>query len=307
MMISRRAVRKGLLLVSLAAAASSLPNALLAAGDSASRFELAPFKDALFAYPQPSAVSKDGTLLDVPYSEARDIDQRDELPERRVHGDYVERIPGRLMAEEVLQTPQGPLPWMRVGSLETARVVVLFVHGRNGDRHLGMNDWTFGGNFNRLKNLLIHSSGAYVTFDGGMLAQPDADRAAALLQHIRALNASAKIVLACGSMGGELCWNVLARKDVASSVAGVVLLGANSDEARFRRMRAAAGHAVPLMIAQGTRDKVYAVERQRSLFDAIRRQEPSYPIRMVVFDDGNHGTPIRMIDWRDTLNWILRR
>ena len=307
MMISRRAVRKGLLLVSLAAAASSLPNALLAAGDSASRLKLAPFKDALFAYPQPSAVSKDGAFLDVPYSEARDIDQRDEIPERRVHGDYVELIPGRQMAEEVLQTPQGPIPWMRVGSPETARVVVLFVHGRNGDRRLGMNDWTFGGNFNRLKNLLIRSSGAYVTFDGGMLAQPDADRAAALLRHIRALNTSAKIVLTCGSMGGELCWNVLARKDVASSVAGVVLLGANSDEARFRRMRAAAGRAVPLMIAQGTRDKVYAVERQRSLFDAIRRQEPSYPIRMVVFDDGNHGTPIRMIDWRDTLNWILRR
>jgi hypothetical protein len=31
-----------------------------------------------------------------------------------------------------------------------------------------------------------------------------------------------------------------------------------------------------------------------------------YPTRFILFQTGSHGTPIRMTDWRETLNWILR-
>ena len=273
----------------------------------ASPIDISPFKDSLFDYHQPSAASRDGTLLDVPYSEGRDFDQRDEIPERRVRSTYVELLPKNLFADETLPTPAGPLRWMRVGEISQAQAVVVFVHGRNGDRRLGMNDWTFGGNFNRLKNLLVRAGGAYVTFDGGALGDADAARAVALIRHIRATAPRTKIVLACGSMGGELCWNLMADKAVAPLVAGLVYLGSNGDEARFERMRKASGEAIPLLLAHGTRDKVYSWERQKAWFEQVRQRHPSYPIRMVLFDDGNHGTPIRMIDWRDTLNWILRR
>jgi hypothetical protein len=26
-----------------------------------------------------------------------------------------------------------------------------------------------------------------------------------------------------------------------------------------------------------------------------------------LFETGSHGTPVRMTDWRDALNWILER
>ena len=32
---------------------------------------------------------------------------------------------------------------------------------------------------------------------------------------------------------------------------------------------------------------------------------PGYPARFVRFETGTHGTPIRMTDWRETLNWML--
>lgn len=268
---------------------------------------LPPFKDALFAYPEPSAVLEGSALKDVPYSEARDIDQRDEIPERRVKGAYVERLPSALVAEETLPTPDGAIAWTRVGNVQTATAIVVFVHGRNGDRRLGMNDWTFGGNFNRLKNLMTRAGSAYVTVDGGLLGAEDARRVGALVRRLRAQNDNGRIVLACGSMGGELCWTMLAEKPVASAIDGLVLLGANSDRSRFDAMRKASGRDIPIFLAHGTRDKVYALERQRAFFEAVRTRQPAYPIRMVIFDDGNHGTPIRMIDWRETLNWMLAR
>ncbi len=283
--------------------------AALAGGTASARepVSLPSHKDALFAYPEPTAIAEGGALKDVPYSETRDIDGRDEIPERRVRGAYVERLPGRLTADETLATSAGPLAWTRVGDVAHAKAILLFVHGRNGDRRLGMNDWTFGGNFNRAKNLLTKAGGAYVTVDGGRLGSDDAARVGTLIETLRAGNGSARIVLACGSMGGELCWTMLAKPSVARAIDGLVLLGSNSDKARFDAMRQASDRDVPILVAHGTRDKVYPLERQRAFFDAVRARSSGYPIRMVVFDDGNHGTPIRMIDWRETLNWMLAR
>jgi hypothetical protein len=33
--------------------------------------------------------------------------------------------------------------------------------------------------------------------------------------------------------------------------------------------------------------------------------KPDYPVRFVRFETGTHGTPIRMVDWRAVLNWML--
>ena len=41
------------------------------------------------------------------------------------------------------------------------RLTIIFIHGRGGDRRLGMNDFSFGGNFNRLKNLANENGGTY--------------------------------------------------------------------------------------------------------------------------------------------------
>lgn len=112
---------------------------------------LAPFKDDLFAG-QTVIESRDGGDYEiVDYQEMRDINGRDEMPERRVKRSYVDFSPRRVQADETLTLPSGPLQVTRVGTGDGAAFTVIFIHGRDGDRRLGANDWRFGGNFNRLK------------------------------------------------------------------------------------------------------------------------------------------------------------
>ena len=57
------------------------------------------------------------------------------------------------------------------------------------------------------------------------------------------------------------------------------------------------------MFAHGAKDKLYPVGRMRTFADAMRRG--GQDVRFVEFATGGHGTPIRMIDWRKELNWLL--
>nr|BAT30137.1 phospholipase/carboxylesterase precursor [Aureimonas sp. AU22] len=269
----------------------------------ASAEPFAPFKDGLFSYPEPVASLDGGQRLDVPYSEARDIDDRDDIPERRVKRRYVDlKAIGRPEDREIA-TPGGPLRYATVGSISRTGPILVFVHGRNGDRRLGLNDWSFGGNFNRLKNLLVRNDGIYVTVDGGRLGDADAARIGTLLQQLKREHASSRLILACASMGGQICWSIASGSD-APAVDAMMLLGSDSSSDRFAAMRRAHKARMPLFLAHGTRDKVYAFDRQVAFYSSVRKGDPTYPIRFVGFEDGNHGTPIRMIDWRDALNWI---
>lgn len=272
----------------------------------AAALTLPPFKDELFAYDPLTASIDGGAYLDVPYSESRDIDRRDEVPERRVQRRYVDLSPTRQEADETISTAAGPARIRAVGDRISPQAIVIFVHGRGGDRRLGMNDWTFGGNFNRLKNLLSRGGGLYVTVDAGSLGKPDAERVAAIVAALKKRFSSAPLILACGSMGGAICWHVAGDATTAPALDGLVLLSAISSREDFERMRTATGgRAVPVVFGHGSRDKVYALVDQRGLFEAVRHDMPNYPVRFIAFDGGNHGTPIRMIDWRDTLNWIF--
>lgn len=48
---------------------------------------------------------------------------------------------------------------MTAGKRDGASFIVIYLHGRGGNRLQGMNDFTFGGNFNRVKNLAVLNDG----------------------------------------------------------------------------------------------------------------------------------------------------
>jgi dipeptidyl aminopeptidase/acylaminoacyl peptidase len=48
---------------------------------------------------------------------------------------------------------------------------------------------------------------------------------------------------------------------------------------------------------------VFPVETQEAFYKRVK--SAGYPVRFVRFESGTHGTPIRMTDWRETLNWML--
>ncbi len=113
----------------------------------------------LFAYPDEIARSDDGSRVTYDYREARDINGRDEIPERRVKGNTsLSPSAGSRGSRAGRRGPYG-----RVGRSEGASVIVLYLHGQGGSRKQGVDDFTSAGNFNRLKYLVAASDGLYLS------------------------------------------------------------------------------------------------------------------------------------------------
>jgi len=283
------------LLAGLAGAALSLP--------SAAAEPLKPFKDELFSYPAILSGDAGGTYRVVDYREARDIDGRDEIPERRVRGKYVATGVRKVQQDLVLDSEAGRIRHVAVGRTAGARLVTLYLHGQGGSRSQGVDDFTFGGNFNRIKNLMAGNSGLYLSPDFSDFGSTGAAEIAALIGHYAEKSPQALFFVACGSMGGALCFELARDGRVAGRLGGLLLLGSMWDEtfpasAAFR-------NRVPVFFGHGSRDTVFPIGRQEEFFRSLLGKSPDYPARFVRFESGTHGTPIRMSDWRETLNWML--
>ena len=264
---------------------------------------LKPFKDELFAYPGILSSEAGGAYIVVDYSEARDIDRRDQIPERRVRGKYVSTGVREVQKDLALKTDAGTIKHFAVGRTEAARLVTIYLHGQGGSRKQGVDDFTFGGNFNRIKNLMAANGGLYLSPDFSDFGGKGEAEIAALISHYAERSPGAKIFVACGSMGGMLCWQLASNGSIAGQLSGLLLLGSLWDESFLSS--AAFKRRVPVFFGQGSRDTVFPVEKQEALYRSIVAKSPGYPARFVRFETGTHGTPIRMTDWRETLNWML--
>ena len=273
-------------------------------GLAANGFQLEPYKDRLFKYPAVLESKDKGAFLTIDYSKERDLYKRDQIPERRVKGNYVSTKPNRQQRGMTLTLDGNNVEAFEVGQPVGARFAVIFVHGRGGDRNLGAKDWTFGGNFNRLKNLAVRNGGVYYVPTIPSFDSVGLDHLKTVVSHVRHSAPDAPLILACGSMGSVLCWESGKDKRIAKQLAGIVILGGTVDKS-FRRS-IAHSNRVPVLLAHGSADKVYDWRDQHKHYRRIRTGSGRiYPIRFVLFQDGSHGTPIRMVDWRDTINWIL--
>jgi hypothetical protein len=265
--------------------------------------ELKSFKDKLFAYPAILAQQDGGAFITVDYQAKRDINERDEVWEHRVKGKYVALGVSWSQHYETVQSQNRSIDIFRVGKLPTAKFAVIFVHGRGGDRKLGANDFTFGGNFNRLKNLADENGGVYLTVTAKDFAKRGAGDVTALVDYVHRNAPGAKIVLSCASMGTFICWKITRNPASVSQLSGMMIMGGATDPT-FPKSAAHAAR-LPMFFSHGSIDPVYAAADQLKLYKTLFAE--GYPTRFVLFQTGNHGTPIRMTDWRDSLNWIFQK
>ncbi len=288
----------------LRAAACALVLAATAATASAREWvALAPFKDKLFAYGRILDRNSDGSFIEVDYDEQRDVDGRDSVPVMRVKRSYVDLSVRSQELRRTIDADGLKIEVDQTGSLEGARFAVIFIHGRGGDRRLGSNDWMFGGNFNRIKNLAVRNGGAYIAPTVESFGKDGTARIAALVDHVASVSPKAEIVLSCASMGSFICWRLAHRDATVGRLAGMIVMGGVDDPAY--PASAAFKARLPLLMTQGSEDPVYSWQKQKLVFDRIRKARPRYPVRFVLFATGVHGTPIRMTDWRTALNWIF--
>lgn len=264
------------------------------------------YKEKLFSYPKALEQSANGEFIRFDYRVERDIHDRDEIRGAKVRGFYVS-MRGRKGQENLsLRLGNRKIDYARTGKVRGAKWIVVYLHGRGGDRRQGISDWNFGGNFNRLKNLAARNNGLYVVPSIKDFEQQGARDVAALLNHYASQAPKAKIVLACGSMGGQICWQYMAGSVQTPPLAGVIMLATFADNQFLASPHLKAGaRPLPLVFGHGTLDGAFAWQKTKALFDSIKVARPDYPVRMRLFNTGKHGTPIRMIDWRQEINWIL--
>lgn len=269
----------------------------------ASALELKSYKDKLFAYPGILQQADNGAFITVDYQAKRDIDGRDEIPERRVRGRYVSLGVTWSQYYETAESQGRSIDVFRVGKLSSARFAVIFIHGRGGDRKLGANDFRFGGNFNRLKNLASDNGGVYLAASAKDFEDRGTQDIGALIDYVHKAAPSARIVLSCASMGSFICWRLTKDPGVVSELAGMMIMGGATDP-DFAKSAAHAAR-LPMFFSHGSADPVYAAPDQVKLYKSLFGE--GYPTRFVLFETGTHGTPVRMTDWRDSLNWIFQK
>jgi len=278
---------------------------LLTATSAFAQGSLPPFKDDYFAYPGVLSSADNGDYKVIDYNEMRDINGRDSVPEKRVKDAYVSLKARAYQKDVVFQTAAGPVKAMAAGKQSGALFIVIYLHGRGGNRLQGMNDFTFGGNFNRLKNLAATNGGLYLTPDFKDFAATGEAQVAGLIEAAKATSPSAPLILACGSQGGALCWRIASNDNAGNQLSGLILLGSLWDEGFFKSP--AFKKRVPVFFGHGSRDPVFAIDKQEGFYREIRKRSPGYPVQFRRFESGNHGTPIRMSDWREMLNWIFTK
>lgn len=264
---------------------------------------LRPFKDELFSTQILLDQRDGGDFRHVDYQEMRDINGRDQIPEKRVKSAYVSLGVRKAQDNETLALPSGPLDVFRAGKARGAAFTVIFIHGRGGDRRLGANDYTFGGNFNRLKNLAVENGGVYYA---PSVKSFDSNGAAAigdLISHVAAQSPGRPVILSCASMGSFICWGVSRDAKAVAALSGMAVLGGATDpdfiKSAFHKAKK------PIFFTHGSADKVYAANDQIGLYDRLHKA--GYPVRFTLYETGSHGTPVRMTDWREVLNWLLAR
>ncbi len=273
----------------------------------ADQYRLAPYKDDLFRYPAILASAYGGDYLKIAYSEQRDLNNRDTIPERRVRRKYVSLATRAVRKDLTLQAGDLTVRYIAVGrTAGDAEAVVIYLHGMNGSRLQGVNDWMFGGNFNRIMNLMARNDGVYVSPDFANFKDTGERQIKALMQKYADNSPGAPIFIACGSMGGYLCWRLAADPAAAKLIGGLLLLGSTHDDGFLKNPAMTdRSRRFPIFIGHGSHDNVMAWQDEDAFFKKIKAAAPDYPIKFALFDTGTHGTPIRMTDWRLVLNWML--
>jgi hypothetical protein len=272
----------------------------------AAALRLAPWKDDLFKYPALLSSKDDGAYVVVDYDEKRDLDARDVVPEKETRPEYVDLSVKKVEQDMTLTDGATRVQFIGVGKVQgKAKIVVIYIHGRNGNRFQGANDGMFGGNFNRIKNLMVRNGGVYLSPGLPSLGAPGARQVKALVRQYAENSPGAPIFIACGSLGGQVCWALAKDPEVAPLLGGLLLMGSTHDDG-FLKSAAFKNRQFPIYLGHGSHDIILNWKGQAAFYDKIKRAAPDYPIRFALFETGSHGTPIRMTDWRMQLNWMLQ-
>ncbi len=267
--------------------------------------ELAPYKEAQFAYSGFVGTSEDRLNLTIDYNEMRDINARDEVPEKRVKAPWLDLSVRQAEQDVEVNDDVVTLRTMATGNQDKATFIVVYLHGQGGNRKQGSNDLTFGGNFNRIRNLAVLNGGLYLTPDFSDFGDKGAGQVKAIIAAFLAKSPNAKLIVACGSMGGFLCHRLANDAVIGPRLTGMLFLGSFADDHFATSVAFKKG--LPVFIGHGSNDKTSPIQGMADFAANLRKSGGKGRVMFHRFEKGTHGTPIRMFDWRLVLNWMFAK
>ena len=273
----------------------------------AAPYRLEPYKDELFAYRNILRSEYGGDFLFVDYDRPRDLYARDAVKLEKVKPEYVDLSTQAVQADLAIGVAGRKVAYTAVGKFDGgANAIVIFIHGRGTDRSSGASDWIHGGNFNRIKNLMMRNGGVYISADFSDFGRRGTAEMKALVLDQAAKSPGAPVFLACGSWGGRICWRLIGDDATGPLVKGVLFLDSEmSTDFIAAAAKLPPGRRPAISISNTMEDWVLGYKSQLAFFQRMKKEVPDYPIRFVLFDSGTHGISLRMTDWRDVLNWML--
>jgi hypothetical protein len=276
-------------------------------GARAEGFRLEPYKDEHFAYANVVGTQHNGDFIMIEFNEERDINGRDEVPLKKAWDKMVNLDVNEHKQDLVLNAGRDSTEYLAVGKTDGgAKIVVIFLHGWHGDRTLAMEDLRFGGNFNRLKNLMVLNDGVYISPDFKGFGRRAVRQITALMKHYAANSPGAPIFIGCASTSCKTTYLLLETADSAALISGVIMFGSGRDKSFIDSETVRNPDKwVPIYLGHGSDDKTNDWVTVELQFRDIKEAAPDYPVKYELFLNGVHGTPIRMADWRQVLNWML--
>jgi hypothetical protein len=205
--------------------------------------------------------------------------------------------------ELTLQEAGRTLKYSAVGDLsKPANAIIVYVHGFAADRSQGMEEKKFGGNFARLKRLIAANGAVYLSPDFSGFGGEAETEIGTLIADYAGRSPGAPVLVACVSYGGSLCWRLAEHAEAASPVRGILVFGAPVDRTFLNRVGLNPLH---VYVGIGTKDAFASWKSADAFFRDMKSAAPDYPIRLAIFDAGEHATAVRLTDWVQVLNWML--
>lgn len=273
------------------------------------------FKDNLFAYKAIVSEEADGKYKLIDYSQKRDLEERDEIPEKKVSREYRDTTKFDLYKQDKsflynnkkISYVENTKAWVDIKK-EDVKYLTIYIHWLNWNRWQWVNDYSFGWNFNRIQNLMLLNNGSYIATEFSDFGSLWINQVRELIKQKKKEYPNTKVFVACGSSGWAICWWLANNSEGNALINGLLILGSSSwhNWLNNSHLSTHRNKLLPIFIAHWQKDRVIGLEGQKNFFHAVLSKNKNYPIRMHTFTNGTHGTPIRMLDWKVVMEWLIK-
>lgn len=269
------------------------------------KYRIKPFKDDLFSYKQTLVEKLDWNWKLIDFSVKRDVEDRDEIDVDKVFEHYIDRKTEKYREIKNLDSVE----WFsyyevtdRKQNDSEKKLITIYFHWKWWNKTWWINDETFWWNFNRIQNLMIENSWVYISTDTILWDKWISDHTK-LLEHLKNKYTNAKIVLIWWSNWWLMLWDLVNNENSNKFIDWIILAWTVLDDKNEKNSTDfLVKNKIPVYIAHWNKDHIPFWPKETFLKKFLSLW---WEWKVVIFNWWVHWTPIRMVDYKEVLNWML--